>query len=115
MSAPTTVASLLALAMLLASGPSLGDDEHAKRAKVPSNDMRRIAGELFPDKCGWSGERCTLVYDARGCPLQFIVSFPLDERVSGEPSAAWVTVNPRGAVIEVASTKGKECRNGIAS
>ena len=115
MTSQATAASVLAAAVLLASGHSLADDQHAKRAKVPSNDMRRIAGELFPDKCGSSGDLCTLIYDDRGCPLQFIVAFPSTDKAAGEPSAAWVTVNPRGAVIEVASNKGKECRNAIAS
>ena len=115
MTARSILATLFAVTMLQVSSLSFADDQHEKRAKVPSNDMRRIAGELFPDKCGWGGELCTLVYDARGCPLQFIVAFPKTDRAPGEPSAAWVTVNPRGAVIEVTSHKGKECRNGIAS
>jgi hypothetical protein len=101
--------------VLLASAP-VAADEHERRAKVPSQRAQGIAGELFPEKCGNTGVLCGITYGADYCPLQFVISFPAaKEAAPSEPSAAWVTVDQRGNVIEVSSRRAKDCRNGVAS
>jgi hypothetical protein len=116
MNTRATVVATLAISMLLPYVLASASDENIRRARVPNTEALRIAAELFPEKCGRAGEFCGITYGADYCPLQFVITFPKAAGLStSEPTGAWVTVNPRGRVIEVSSTRSKECRNGIAS
>jgi hypothetical protein len=72
----------------------------------------KIAGTLFPERCGDSGSLCGITYDdRRGCPFEFVVVFPNVETGSTDPRIAIVTLDKSGAVIEVSSNKTKNCRS----
>jgi hypothetical protein len=107
-----TVIWTTAACLLVASMPSVASDDYSWRATVTSERARRIAGELFPEKCHGSGEACAITYDdRRACPFEFVVIFPGAERGPGEPPAAWVTLDKNGAVVDVSTNKSASCRD----
>jgi len=103
--------------VLLPSAHSSPSDEVSRRGRVPNNVAAGIAADLFPEQCGSGGHGCGISYGPEYCPLQFAIVFPKGADSKAEPSVAWVTVDPRGKVVEVSSVPSKECRkgNGIAS
>jgi hypothetical protein len=104
--------SIAATSLMLAAGHANASEEHSWRATVTSDRAMRIAGTLFPEKCGDSGERCGITYDdRRGCPFEFVVLFPRVEGGSTDPRIAIVTLDKHGAVLEVSSNKTKSCRS----
>ena len=105
---PILAATGLVLVVLAAPA----SEEHDRRAKMPNTEARRIAGELFPEQCGNSGDRCGIIYGPEFCALQFAITFPRSTDLPDGGAVAWVTVDPRGKVVEVSFSRSKECRNG---
>lgn len=99
--------------LLLPCAHASPSDEVTRRGVVPNTRAQAIAGELFPQQCGTGGERCGITYAPEFCPLQFAVSFPvLATDPPKWPALAWVTLDPRGNVVEVTHERSKDCRNG---
>ena len=104
--------SVSAACLLCAMAQAQAAEDYSWRASVTSERARRIAGELFPDKCGNSGEACGITFDdRRACPFEFVVLFDGVKEGSPEPRAAFVTLNKSGGVVSVSSTPRKSCRD----
>lgn len=104
--------SILAACILFASAPIQSSGDYSWRATVTSERAKRIAGELFPDKCGTFGDNCYITYDdRRACPFEFVVLFLPEKRKNGETSGAFITLDKNGGVVDVSSTKRRGCRN----
>lgn len=100
-------------ALLQPSVRASTSDEVTRRSVVPNTQAQAIAGELFPQQCGADGKRCGISYSPEFCPLQFVVLFPvLATDPPKWPAVAWVTLDPRGNVIEVKHERSENCRNG---
>src|SRR5258706_1934762 len=109
MSRAIVISGLVVLATLI---PVRASDDHSRRATVTSERARQIAGDLFPDKCGNSGNACFITFDdRRGCPFEFVVLFPVEKTSPGEPSGAFVTLDKNGGVVDLSSKKKDACHD----
>src|SRR5258706_16267480 len=107
-----TIAISTAACLLGFVGAVHASEEYSWRATVTSDRAMKIAGTLFPERCGDSGSLCGITYDdRRGCPFEFVVVFPRVEAGSTDPPIAIVTLDKHGAVLEVSSSKTKSCRS----
>lgn len=65
----TIIAGVGAIVAALPS--AIASEEQSRRATVTPERAQRIAGELFPEKCGDSGSKCGITYDdRRGRPFE---------------------------------------------
>jgi len=113
MNAQAAIVAIATGISLLTTAHASSSEETIRRARVPNTVALGIAAELFPEQCGSSGHLCGITYGAEYCPLQFAITFPKGAESSKvQPPGAWVTVDPRGKVVEVSSAPSKECRKG---
>src|SRR5258705_13857230 len=107
--------SVLAGSLFWTPAPAQAAEDYSWRASVPSERARRTAGELFPDKCDFSGKACGITYDdRRACPFEFVVVFDGVPKGSDEPRLAFVSLDKNGSVVSVTSKPGKSCRNATS-
>ena len=104
------IAISIGAAWLSATAPAQAAETPSWRDSVTSERAQRIAGQLFPEKCGGGGSSCGITYDdRRKCPFEFVVVFPTRE--NDEPPVAVVTLDKHGGVVSVSSIKKGACGN----
>ena len=111
--------------VLLIAVASLGSESAlaAKRTRdLTLVDAVRIVTHLFPGRCGWGGNQCSIGLANNSnrhapdfCPAEIWVTFPdevqLPEETPSTPRTAWIALDEFSHPIAIGTSKRLVCAN----
>lgn len=105
----------LVLTAVLAAPHVMANDALDQRFRIPNTFAQKIAGELFPNRCGHEGKGCGIHFPPAHCPKLFAIAFPdANPANASSPETVWVTIDGMGKV-EAVTDKRPSCKGGISS